>query len=544
MEKNNIKKIQNLYSNLTYLDAYGGSVLFFVILTILVFLVVSYCYIKTHIAPIKKNWVTERCKPYIIPFAGMINKPDNMTYAEYTSQNFTYCAQTVLKDISSFAVEPLTFIVAGLDAASTIITQDLQSIREMFYKYRDNLRNALENMLNQIMNLIIPLQLIIIKFGDMTAKVQGSMTAGLYTLIGGYISFQVFLDIMAYGMSVTLIIISVLLGFIPIPISFVFLILYIALLIPLSVVIETLKDEFGATIDWQLPPPPPVAPSSSCFDKNTVMKMHDGSEKKIEDIEVGDILINNNIVTAKMKLSASEINMYNFNNVIVSGSHSVKINNRWVKIADHSECEKIANYKEAYIYCLNTERKEIEINNCIFCDWDEIFEDDIDTIKIIHKTNKYKTNNEGQKDFYNSYIHKYFDGGFIGDTKVTLMDGIKKDIKDIKINDILKNGEKVYGIVEIDGSTVDGQYRYNLGKLNTQFIGGPNLNLCDKNVKFTTTIHLDEKINMDMKEYKLYHLLTDKKSFYINNVRFYDYNASIELLLEKYKGKLLSMKYV
>jgi hypothetical protein len=43
---------------------------------------------------------------------------------------------------------------------------------------------------------------------------------------------------------------------------------------------------------------------------------------------------------------------------------------------------------------------------------------------------------------------------------------------------------------------------------------------------------------------KLYHLLTSKDSFYIGNIRFYDYNAAIDILLEKNKGKILSMKYV
>jgi len=57
-------------------------------------------------------------------------------------------------------------------------------------------------------------------------------------------------------------------------------------------------------------------------------------------------------------------------------------------------------------------------------------------------------------------------------------------------------------------------------------------------------LDLDEnnKQPKTIKENKLYHLLTDKKSFYINDLNFYDYNASIDLFLEKFK--LLSMKYV
>ena len=37
---------------------------------------------------------------------------------------------------------------------------------------------------------------------------------------------------------------------------------------------------------------------------------------------------------------------------------------------------------------------------------------------------------------------------------------------------------------------------------------------------------------------------SNKKTFYVHNIRFYDYNASIDLFLDKSKGKLLSMKYV
>ena len=49
-------------------------------------------------------------------------------------------------------------------------------------------------------------------------------------------------------------------------------------------------------------------------------------------------------------------------------------------------------------------------------------------------------------------------------------------------------------------------------------------------------------LNSDVKKNKLFFKLLD--SFYINNIRFYDYNATIELILDKYRGKLLSMKYV
>jgi hypothetical protein len=130
-------------------------------------------------------------------------------------------------------------------------------------------------------------------------------------------------------------------------------------------------------------------------------------------------------------------------------------------------------------------------------------------------------------------------------TKICLQNNVCIDINKVKINDILENGEKVYGIVEIDGSTLIGQFKYNLGK-TLVVEGGPNLTICDEKIIFNSTLTLDNnnKKVLDKKHDKLYHLLTNKKTFYIEDIRFYDYNAAIDLFLEKNKVKLLSMKYV
>ena len=118
----------------------------------------------------------------------------------------------------------------------------------------------------------------------------------------------------------------------------------------------------------------------------------------------------------------------------------------------------------------------------------------------------------------------------------------------------MENNVIVYGIVEIDGRSLNGQYTYNLG--NKLIQGGPNLTICDKNINISSTLnlieifdsYLDNQVNckkpINKIENKLYHLLTNKKTFYVDNIQFYDYNASIDLFLDKSKGKLLSMKYV
>ena len=235
--------------------------------------------------------------------------------------------------------------------------------------------------------------------------------------------------------------------------------------------------------------------------------MNDGSLKKIQFIENGDILRNNNVVTAKIKVVSEGSTMYLLNNLIVSDSHIVKYNDNWIPVSKHPKAIKLDYYNEEYLYCLNTTNKVIEINDLIFTDWDEIYDEKLDTI-----INKHTPNNKKE------LIHTYLDYGFADSTQINTKNNGLIQINKVKINDILENGEKVYGIVEIDGPNLIEQFKYNLGE--NKFVEGyiPMLNV--------------EKQFIEKKHKKLYHLLTNNGNFKIQNIVVQDYNAAIDRFLE------------
>ena len=261
--------------------------------------------------------------------------------------------------------------------------------------------------------------------------------------------------------------------------------------------------------------------------------MEDGTTKKIIDIQVGNVLLSKSIVTAKLKLSATSSTMYNLNGVIVSNSHTVKHNDKWILVSEHPDAIKIENYLEPYIYCLNTSDKQIIINEICFADWDEIYkEKHIDNLR------------ENAGLFSSDDIHTSMDGGFSGNTLVQMKDETTKEIHNVQIGDILQKGEEVYGVVEINGQDLP-QYNYKIGN-NGPIVGGPNLTVCDPKFAFESTMYLNRfmKVTKMTRENKLYHLLTDKQKFSCCGVCFYDYNASIDLFLDKTREKLLYLKYV
>ena len=136
-----IKNIEKMYDKLTYFDQYGASVLLFIITTILLIILVSYCFTMINIQPILDDWPNQRCKPYIIPFAGWVTKPDGTTSSDYTLTNFTYCTQNILSGITGTMVEPITFVINTIKKVLDTIKEAINSVRAMFDKIRVFLKN-------------------------------------------------------------------------------------------------------------------------------------------------------------------------------------------------------------------------------------------------------------------------------------------------------------------------------------------------------------------------------------------------------------------
>jgi hypothetical protein len=501
---NNLNNITKMYDKLTYYDQYGGALILFIIITIVVIILFTYFQIMMNIQPIINDWPNQRCKPNIIPIAGLITHPEGMTASDYTFQNFNYCTQNILAGISGVSVQPITFTTQIIQNMANVIQNSIQSVRAMFDKVRSSMQDVSEEIMGRLMNIMSPLMQIIISFRDLVGKIQGTMTAGLFTLLGSYYTLKSLMGAIAQFIITILIALAVMIaGFWAVPFTWgaavANTVIFVAIAIPMAIILAFMVDTLKVSTRYKIP-------KVKCFDKNTMIKMKNGISKKITEIQVGDILYNNNVVTAKIKVTTEGSTMYYLNNVLVSDSHIVKFNDKWIMVSDHPDAVKCNKYDDEFLYCLNTSKKFIEINNTIFTDWDEIYDDSLNTILDNNKIDK-------------ESIHKYLDCGFAPNSKVSLKNKGVKNLNKIKINDILENGGKVYGVVEIDGYSLVEQFSYNLGE--NKFIEG-----FSEDFKFP-------KIKLLNKHSKLYHLLTEEGIFKIENAIIDDYNAAIDRLLEK-----------
>ena len=196
-------------------------------------------------------------------------------------------------------------------------------------------------------------------------------------------------------------------------------------------------------------------PKLRCFDKKTKIYLYDNTFKFIEDVKIGDICLDGSVITAKIKVTSKDLDMYNLNGIIISGCHIIKYNNYWIPVRHHPSSIRIHKYYEPYLYCLNTSTKTIVLNNITFTDWDEIYDDNLEFIlnyKAIGTTNN---------------ISKMLDKGFSKTTKINLLEG-QTNMGNVQIGDVLSTRGVVYGIVELN-NLGDNEKLYNLLVTNKYF---------------------------------------------------------------------------
>lgn len=416
--------INGVYDNLTYYDLYGTSVFLFFIITIIIILAFLFSRIMLSKEEIASDWKNQRCKPENIPFAGYISKPSDKTAFEYTNENFQYCIQDILLNVTEKSLQPFNFMINSLTSVFSRIGEAIQKIRELLASIRNNIKKIVKDIMNRILNILIPLQTMLISLADIFNKTQGILTAGLYTALGSYYTLQALMGAileLIIKMLVALVILIVGLWLVPFtqPVAATMSAVFLSISIPLVIIVIFMKKVLHVGSS--------KIPKLRCFDKNTIFKLNTGEKIKIKNLKLGDKLCDNSTIISLIKVTSEDLKIYNLNGIIVSESHVVKYNDKWIMVKDHPNSIQLEKYDHPYLYCINTDRKVFELNKILYTDWDEVYDE------TLIKYNKLKIKQTG----------------FESSSKVKMMDGIEKNISDVLIGDILFEKNIVYGIVEL-----------------------------------------------------------------------------------------------
>ena len=135
-----------------------------------------------------------------------------------------------------------------------------------------------------------------------------------------------------------------------------------------------------------------------CFYENTLIDLNNNKYKPISKLKIGD-KIKTGIVTGLVKTNANNIELYKYNNIILSGTSLIYHNNEWKQICNIKDAIYIG-YNDVTMYNIVTDTNLISIREEIFCDFDQtsdpIVNNYIDDL-VIHFLNSDN----------NKYLHSY-----------------------------------------------------------------------------------------------------------------------------------------
>lgn len=179
--------IKFLYKNQIF-DRVLTDILLALLILFLYLCAYAYLKIRANSKFIRENWSVYRCNPSYMPFAGMVMKPTDMSQTEYTQMNFEHCFQNIMNDVAKSYMTPLYYTQSLAGSILSGIASALNSMRELINNVRTALASVMADIMSRILNIMQPIVIIMIKLRDSVSKMQGIITAYLYTIYGTYLT--------------------------------------------------------------------------------------------------------------------------------------------------------------------------------------------------------------------------------------------------------------------------------------------------------------------------------------------------------------------
>ena len=184
-DEDNINKVINklYFKDSGYFKNYSGDLL---LASFIIFICISYILVMSsisHIKKVKADWPNKRCNPQYLPFAGWIMPEPGISNFKSTGNNIQYCLQQDLSQIINLLIAPIEFlfftIVTILDGLITLFGSILTALAEL----QNLLGELFSFILNFILHIIIPIQVLFLEVRDLLAKANGLVTSFTYAML-------------------------------------------------------------------------------------------------------------------------------------------------------------------------------------------------------------------------------------------------------------------------------------------------------------------------------------------------------------------------
>jgi len=456
-----------------------------------------------------KNKSSEsNCSPFNMFFFGLGKKNG----LEENKQNYSQCNSSILFKFFSTLTEslmnPINIILGMINKLANIIN----GFRKFIFKIRILINRYLDDLMSRYENVMALVYYLIAKIKDILNRLYATYVTIMFTLYSTLSLFvwiaDVFIDIITtFILILVAIVSSSALLFMP----------YLQPFLP--IIYSILYMIFNCKIDV-------------CFDENTNLILNNNTEIKIKDIDTSHNLKYDGNVLSVIKIKYDKcVCVYSYKDILVTGSHIVFHNNKWIKIEDCSSAIRIDNYDKEFLYCIETDKNTVHSGNDIFRDYSEVG-DEYTNYLIDNKIYTYLNGYDNTNEEYKKHLYKK---AFGKDTLIKLEDDTERAINLINIGDKLNNNSTVIGIVKILDHNIN-LYEYKC--INGKIIVISGSHYVFENNKWIKVFESNNSKRLYCNPYtELYSLITDDNKLLIGESFFTDYLETNDNITNRYIHK-------
>lgn len=395
--------------------------------------------VSTRLKEIQTNWAAYRCGPEVMVAASLF-KPatDPRSDFDFAFDNFSFCTSELAKDVLKNALKPImdVFYQMTNSAIQSIgFTMSLRTLASNLYSGLNRIFDVFTRRFNlTIHELHKSFELQLAAISKANAIATGTVYAGISVIRTIMNMFKLMMTV-SIAILVILVVLVIFLFFILAPVIPV-------IMVAISVLSATsMAGSVGGM------------GNAFCFGGETRVVMYEGDVKRIDAVEIGDVLEDGSRVTACMKFATRGTDkFYNVDGIRVSGSHLIYIHGLPVSVAGLGIAKRVPT--PAYVYCLNTSSQRIVVDGrkreWTFADWEEL--------------------GDGAQGDWEALVYTRLNGAVPSASAPWILEseaGINPDVKievegivegvaiaDIKVGDLVKDGAvftRVLGTVVLDG---------------------------------------------------------------------------------------------
>lgn len=543
-----------------YTDLFGGSIVFTGLFIIIYTCVIVYLLAYNKIQSLRSNWNNLKCWGYFPLLSWIVDPREGKSMIEHIVDTYRECANEILSDDEIIQkkvrqIKKTRDIIVDRHIKNSEEYKRIQNTIEIedkaSKKYFDDFEGIVKFLGFYGQKFYAGIIDIYRKFIGAVFAVINSVETSYYVIMGGldtlrnamaYTRVMMFSFIATKGVWLSVLVGELMVAIVELnfkameniaikTIMTTILIIFGNILAPIGFIFSYILHELTDAIYDSV-----KSGMGACFAEDTQLELIDGRKVPIQYIHINDVLSDGSVVisTIKVPFHKQRDILVDIDGIIVTKEHKIKHRNEFVEVGTKRDSIKLHDrYDKKWLYCINTNTKQIQIKHHIFLDWDDLDYKERTTIENNMHIIKHKPR------FHYDPLYVNLISGFDGNTKVRMKNGSVKYFKELQTGDITENNEVIYGVM-----TISGKYTHLVETTHSRGIyHTPNIAFSSKieQKQYDTKMIELRRKKVDV----LYHVITNKGSITLHSEKshiFMDFDETNErILYHRKENRFMSM---